>query len=432
MSGAGPRRMMPYMLAGTGAVVVLLGGLVSWSVMASISGAVIATGVVAVESRIKAVQHLEGGIVGEIVVRDGDHVKGGDLLVRLDDTLLKANLAISENQLIELLSRMARLEAERDGRTSIVFPNELKALVPPTAQTSLMEEQSGLMRARVATRRGQVELLEQAIVQLEEEILGLEAQRASRDDQIGLIAKELDGLESLFDQGHTPITRLLALKRESANLRGDRGRIVADMARARGAIGENRLKILQVDNDAREKALTEIREIRVQVAELNERRNAVLEQLRRIEVRAPRAGIVHEMAVHTIGGVISPADTIMKIVPDNDRLIVEAKVEPQNIDQIAIGQAAVIRFSAFNQRTTPELNGAVIKVSADSLTDPSTGVAYYTIRAEVPEAERERLGTLVLLPGMPAEVFVQTGERSALSYLLKPFTEQLQHAFREE
>lgn len=421
-----------YVLTGLIAVATLVLGLGGWSVLASISGAVIATGVVIVEGQPKTIQHLDGGLVGAILVKDGDTVKAGDVLVRLDDTMVQTNYVITQNRLYEAYAQQERLIAERDDQEKPNIPVAFENLTTDADEWQIFQDHLNLFQARENTRKGQVKQLKKRITQSGNEITGLRGLRKSKKQQVGFINQELTGLRSLYEKGHATLPRLLALEREAAELEGEISELGANIARVQNQIGEAELQILQVEQDYRERALSELSETNSSISELSEQSIAYQEQLVRVEIKAPVSGIIHSSSVFTVGGVVSPAEPLMQIVPFNERLIVEAQVDPQNVDQVYSGQPAVVKFPAFNQKVTPELNGYVLKVSPDRLQDPQTGVPYYQGIIEIPEEELARLNTAKLVAGMPAEVYIQTGDRSALTYLIKPLMDQLDRAFREE
>ncbi|HHK73566.1 MAG TPA: HlyD family type I secretion periplasmic adaptor subunit [Rhizobiales bacterium] len=412
-------------------IVFMLGSFSVWAVFASIGGAVIGQGVVTVEGQAKTIQHLQGGIIGKIYVRNGDHVKEGQLLIRLDDTVTKANMAITDGRLVEFYARKARLEAERDQADTITISGELAERQDEPEIARIIAGQRLLFQARKKSREGQIRLLRQKIDQYNDEIKGIEAQGKSKKKQAELIRKELETIMPLFKKGHITQRRLLALEREAVRLEGEYGKHLSDMARVHSTIGETELQILQIDTAIREKVLSEMREVQSQISELEERRLAIRSQLENIDIRAPTAGLVHNLAVHTVGGVIRAAAPIMQIIPEGVRLVIEAQISPTDVDQVHIGQDASIRFSAFSSRTTPTLDGKVTKISADRLVDKASGRSFFTVIVDVSDEELKRLGNKTLLPGMPAEVFVSTNLRSAMSYLLKPVTDQLNRAFRE-
>jgi HlyD family secretion protein len=429
------RSMHRHALAGLAICLLLIGGFGGWAATAELAGAVIAPGRVVVETDVKKVQHPSGGVVGELRIRDGDRVKAGDTLIRLDETVTRANLAIITKSLTEHEGRQGRLEAERDDADAIVFPEEiLKRAKNEPEIAKLVQGEKRLFEARRKTRAGQKAQLSERKAQLRQEIEGLEAQRRAKVEQLGYIRNELNGVEELYRKSLVPLTRLAALQRESARLEGERGQIIASMAQAKGKIAETELQIIQVDQEQRAEVLKELREIEGKLGELTERKVAAEDQLSRIDIRSPQDGAVHQLAVHTIGGVVTAGETLMLIVPQADALTIEAHVAPRDIDQVSVGQPTLVRFSAFNQRTTPELSGTVTRVGADLTKDEKTqgAEAYYTIRIALAEGERDRVPGLKLVPGMPAEVHIQTGERTALSYLLKPLTDQFARALREE
>jgi HlyD family secretion protein len=416
---------------GLGAAIVLGGGIGGWAGTAEIAGAVIAPGSLVVDSYVKKVQHPTGGVVGELHVRDGDQVSTGTLLVRLDETVTRANLAIVLKSLDELAARQARLEAERDDDEKLIFPEELLARSPDPAVLRVLAGEGRFFELRRAARGGQKAQLNERILQTEEQILGLDEQIVAKASEIELINQELEGVRELWRKSLVPITRVTTLEREAARLRGERGALVASIAQAKGKITEIQLQVLQIDQDLRSEVSKELGEIRAKTSELVEKRVTAEDQLKRIDIRAPQDGRVHQLAVHTVGGVINAGEAIMLIVPAGDVLTVEARITPHDIDQIQVGQNAVLRFSTFNQRTTPELNGKVGRVSPDITQDQKSGMSFYTVRITLPDSEIARLSDNKLVPGMPVEAFIQTGERTALSYLTKPISDQLMRSWRE-
>jgi HlyD family secretion protein len=421
-----------HLIVGLAVVIVLAGGLGGWASTAEISGALIAPGSIVVESSVKKVQHPTGGVVGELRAHDGDLVKAGDVVVRLDDTVTKASLAIVTKNLDGLWARAARLEAEQQGRDKIVFPRMLLDRADDPDVRNVMASESKLFEVRTTGRTGQKAQLRERVTQLNEEIAGLEAQEKAKDQEIALVEKELVGVSSLYDQHLVQLTRLTTLQRDAARLNGERAQFVASRAQARGKITETELQIIQVDKDLVSDVSKDLRETNDKIGEFVERKVTAEDQLRRIDIRAPQDGMVEQSTVHTVGGVITAGDAIMLVVPQADDLQVEAKVNPQDIDKLQIGQKTVLRMSAFNSRTTPELNGVVTRVSPDVTTEQRTGQSYYTIRVSMPPEQVARLGEVKLIPGMPVEAFVQTGDRTLLSYLIKPLKDQLMRAFREK
>jgi len=421
-----------HLIIGLAVVVVLAGGLGGWASTAQISGALIAPGSIVVESNVKKVQHPTGGVVGELRAHDGDLVKAGDVVVRLDDTVTKASLAIVTKNLDGLWARAARLEAEQRGLDSIVFPRMLLDRAEDPDVKTVMASETKLFEVRVNGRTGQKAQLRERVTQLNEEIAGLKAQEAAKDKEISLVEKELVGVRDLYDKHLVQMTRLTTLERDAARLSGERAQYIASRAQARGKITETELQIIQVDKDMVSDVSKDLRETNDKIGEFVERKVTAEDQLRRVDIRAPQNGMVLQSTVHTVGGVITAGDAIMLIVPQADDLQVEAKVNPQDIYKLQIGQKTLLRLSAFNQRTTPELNGVVTRVSPDVTVEQRTGQSYYTIRVSMPPEEVVRLGDVKLIPGMPVEAFVQTGDRTMLSYLIKPLSDQLMRAFREK
>jgi len=421
-----------HLIVGLAVVVILAGGLGGWASTAEISGALIAPGQIVVESNVKKVQHPTGGVVGEVLARDGDIVKAGDILVRLDDTVTKASLAIVTKNLDAQWARAARLEAEQRGQDKITFPPQLLTRINDADVKSLILSETKLFEVRVTGRTGQKAQLRERITQLNEEISGLSAQEKAKDQEIALVEKELAGVRDLYEKHLVQISRLTTLERDTARLNGERAQYIASRAQAKGKITETELQIIQVDKDMVSEVSKDLRETNDKIGEFVERKVTAEDQLRRTDIRAPQDGMVLQSAVHTVGGVITAGDAIMMIVPQTDDLQVEAKVNPQDIDKLQIGQKTLLRLSAFNQRTTPELNGVVTRVSPDTTTDQRTGQSYYTIRVSMPPQEVARLGDAKLIPGMPVEAFVQTGDRTLISYLMKPLSDQLMRAFREK
>jgi len=421
-----------HLYAGGLIVLLLAFGVGGWAATTQIAGALIAQGSVVVDSNVKKVQHPTGGVVGKLNVQDGDRVKAGDILVQLDDTVTRANLAIVTKGLDEFAARKARLEAERDGANTVTFPPELLARANEPAVAVALANEKKLFELRRSARLGQKAQLNQRITQLKDEIQGLTAQQEAKAREITLIGKELEGVRELWKNNLVQITRLTALERDGARLEGERGQLLAAAAQAKGKITETELQIIQIDQDLSSEVAKDMREVDAKTGEFVERKVAAEDQLKRIDIRAPQDGFVLESKVHTVGGVIPAGDTIMLIVPESDNLQVEAKLNPHDIDQVQVGQSAVLRFSSFNLRTTPEINGTVTRVSADTTTDQRTGQNYYTTRIAMTKNEVAKLGDVKLIPGMPVEAFVQTGERTVLSYLIKPLQDQFMRAFREK
>lgn len=433
-NSANPSRgsILRHLIAGGAVVALMFGGIATWAATTDISGAVIASGNVVVDSNSKKVQHPTGGIVSELNVRNGDRVAAGDVLIRLDATLTRANLAIVRKELVELFARKARLEAERDGATSVPVPEAIVDQMDDPLVGRAVEGERRLFDIRLAARVGQKAQLKQRIDQLGQELSGYDAQERAKSQEIELMEQELKGARELWAKKLMPVTKYTSLEREAARLEGERGVLIATQSKVKGKVSETELQIIQIDRDMSSEVARELREVDVRIGELIERKVAAEDQLKRIELRAPQDGTVHELAVHTIGGVISAGDPIMLIVPAADVLKVEAKVLPQDVDQLRIEQDALLRFSAFNQRETPEIEGQISHISPDIVTDERSGQTYYKVRVSVPAKELARLGAVELVPGMPVEVFMQTGERKVLSYLVKPLEDQIARAFREQ
>ncbi|PHR94056.1 MAG: hemolysin secretion protein D [Robiginitomaculum sp.] len=410
-------------------LVVCFGG---WASFVPIKGAVIAPGIVVVEGSSKTLQHLDGGIVGEIRVRNGDVVAAGDIVLRLDPTAIEANRTLVEKRLYEAQARVDRLKAERDGVGGIQWSARIEVVLAQANIVEMTSGQTNLFLARRKALSGQIGQLRERIAQSHEQIRGLRDLMGSKRTQFDLVVQERDGLQILLDKGYVSKTRVLALEREQARLNGEIATHRSEIARTQSAISETEIQILQVQRDDEAQILTQLREAESRLSDLNEQFTTAADQLKRIDVRSPVSGIVHDLAVTTIGGVITPGQAIMQIIPINDRLIIEARIQPIDIDQIYEGQPATITLSAFNQRTIPQFNGFVSKTSANSLVDEYTGVPYFSVLIEIPEAEMKKLGDMVLVPGMPADSFIQTQDRTVMSYLLKPFRDQLNRTFREE
>jgi HlyD family secretion protein len=359
-------------------------------------------------------------------------VRAGDILIRLDETQIRANLDIVLKALDELSAQRARNEAERDGAALVIFPADLlDRRDQDPAVSQLLDGESRLFLARFAAREGQKAQRRQRVAQVRHEIDGLIQQIASKEGEIALIGTELKGLRELRTKNLVPLARVNALERDAARLDGERGQLNASAASARGKIAETELQILQIDADMRTEAGKNLAEIRGKWSEYVEKRIAAEDQLKRVDLRAPQDGTVHQMTVHTIGGLVTPSEPAMLIVPEADQLAVEVKIQPQDIDNVRLDQPVVLRFSAFNQRTTPEIDGAVSRVSADVTADQKTGMSYYTARIRIPDDQKERLGAVHLVPGMPVEAFMQLGDRFVLSYFTKPLGDQLAKAWRE-
>jgi HlyD family secretion protein len=421
-----------HVFGGCVLVAVLVFGVGGWAATAEISGALIAPGSVVVDSNVKKVQHPTGGVVGKLYVRDGDHVKAGDMLIQLDETVTQANLAIVTKGLTELYARKARLAAERDGADTVAVPPELADKLDDPAVKEALASERKLFDLRRQARLGQKDQLRQRISQLREQVSGLTAQQDAKDKETALIEQELTGVRDLWQRNLVQLNRLTSLERDAARIEGEHGQLIAQAAEAKGKITETELQIIQIDQDLASDVAKELRETDSKIGEYVERKVTAEDQLKRTDIRAPQDGIVFQTTANTVGGVVTAGDPIMLIVPESDNLMVEVKVDPKDIDQVQFGQAVVLRFSSFNVRTTPEINGAVVRIAADTSTDQRTGQTYYLVRISMTADELKRLGDVKLTPGMPVEAFIQTGERTMLSYLIKPLHEQLMRSFREK
>jgi HlyD family secretion protein len=422
-----------YMVVGLIMFGVVTFGIGGWAATSQLSGAVIAQGVVVVDSSVKKVQHATGGIVGELRVREGDRVNTGDILIRLDETQTLANATIVTKSLDELLARQARLEAERDGAAQITFP---KALLDRTKDSNsdagrAIAAETKLFDLRQQARSGQKAQLKERSAQLQEEIKGYSGQADAKQKEVDLIHQELEGVRTLFQKNLVPMTRLTSLERDTARLEGERSQLAGMMAQSKGKIAEIELQIIQIDQDLRTEVGKDLIETRSKLSELAERKIAAVDLLNRIDIRAPQTGRVHELSVHTVGGVISPGEQIMLIVPDADALAVEVRISPRDIDQVYVGQTATMKFAAFNQKTTPEIDGEISVVAADITQDKRTGMSYYTARVLLKPEELAKLSGAKLVPGMPVDVFIKTPGRTALSYLVKPLQDQAERALKE-
>jgi len=419
-----------HFLAGFIVIGLVFGGLLSWSVLAPFEGAVVASGDLAVESNQKAIQHLEGGIVKAIKVREGDRVSAGDVLIRLDGTETRANLAAIETRLMELLAREARLLAERDDRSQPEPRAGFEALTDTDAFARILEGQASLLKARSQSRRKKAEILGERIRQLRMRAEGLAQEAKSKITEVGLVGEELAGLEALFAKQLAPESRILDLKRQRTRLFGEHDALISERSRTQVQIGETRLELEQLLSDHREKVIAELREVTSELSELAERRVAAKDRLKRLDIVAPRSGYAIGVQTHTLGGVIKPGEPVMHIVPDDDRLMARIRISPADIDKIRVGQDARLRFSAFNQRRSPEIETRIVKVSADAMQDEKTGAPYYEVMAEIPHRPAG-LPEITLVPGMPVEAMMRTDSRNVLSYLVKPLLDATHRTFRE-
>lgn len=420
-----------YVFAGFAIIAALFGGIGGWAAFTDMAGAVLAPGTVVVSGNVKKVQHPTGGVIKEILVRNGDAVKANDILVRLDETVTRASLQLITKQIDELTGRLARLVAERDDAGSVTFAADLIARsAEPDIQEILKGEQI-LFEARIKTRTTQKQQLGERITGLRQESAGNTAQAEAKAREIALIKKELDGLEGLERQQLVRTEKMTAMRREQARIEGEMAQLSAAAGQSMDRIAEIEMQRLSIDSEAKSEIIKDLRDTQGKLVELSERRTAALDQLKRIDIRAPSDGIVDQMSVFTVGGVVNTAEPLMVIVPQNEKLVVEAKIAPQDIDQVRSHKIAVVRFPAFNQRTTPSLNATIESVSAEVTREPQNNLQYYTARIRIEDEEMKRLGALELVPGMPAEIQIRTTERSALSYFVKPLEDQFAKAFKE-
>lgn len=412
----------------TAILVFGLGGLAATLPMA---GAVIAPGTVSVSTFVKQISHPSGGVVSDILVSDGMKVSEGQVLVRLDDTVSGASATYTGENVDQLLARAARLEAERDNLGSIAFPLELTSRAnDPTVAQAMHAEQRAFQLRRQA-RVGLVSQLGKRIAETRAEIAGSTAQAASYARQALLMNEELEATRGLYEQRYTTLDRLNALERSAVSLvaNADSARTSAYAAQAR--IAQLQAQAASVGQDSRSTAAAELLDVQSRISELRRLKAGADDSFERSVLRAPQSGVVDKLAIRTIGGVIAPGQPILEIVPDRDRLVVDANLSIADVDQVAIGQKATLRFSAFSARTTPEITGSVTFVSANRTVEEQTGAAYFKVRIAIPPAQLRKLGNLKLKPGMPVETFIQTGNRTMLNYLTKPLSDQLMRAFRE-
>lgn len=422
----------PSVMVGSITAAVLVFGFGLWSVTSEIAGAVVASGQIEVSQNRQIVQHPDGGVVAEIAVKEAQAVKAGDLLIRLDGALVKSELAIVEGQLFEVLARSARLEAERNDADQPVFAGELADLAKARPEVAeLIEGQRSLFDARRESVLKQSEQLQKRAAQIASQIEGVDAQVAALNQQLLLIEQELSDQRTLLDKGLAQSSRVLALEREASRLQGSVGELTSSRAQAEGRATEVELEVLRLAAVRREEASTQLRDIGARVLELAERRRALMEQIARLEIRAPVSGTVLGLAVSTPQSVIRPAEPLLYLIPQDRPLIITAQVQTIDVDQVFVGQKVRLMFPAFSSRTTPELNGHVVTVSADALVDERAQMSFYKAEIALDPGEIDRLEGLTLIPGMPVETFIQTGARSPMGYLLKPFTDYFVTAFRE-
>lgn len=429
---AGWSARRPLMIGGL-ALLILVGGFGAWAAATTISGAIIAPGRFAVASNRQVVQHPDGGVVETVLVKEGDRVTKGDTLVTLDPTFLASQIAVADGRLTEIRARRARLEAERDEFEAIVFPDDLLSMAggdPEIAE--LIQGQRSLFEARNTSEGGSRTQLERRTEQIAAQIDGIDAQSAALGEQLELMEEELRNTQSLLDRGLAQAPRVLALRREASRLRGTVGQLAADRARSEAQITETELQIITLGTSRRETAITELRDIRAEELQLTEQLRAQQAQFDRLTVTAPVGGVVYGMTVFGVGSVVRPADPVLFIVPQDEGLVIEARVEPIHVDQVYPGQPVRVMLSAFDARTTPELNGEVRSLSPDAFDDERSGAPYYRAEIVLQEGEVDRLrANQILIPGMPADAFIRTSDRTPLAYLTGPLVDYFVRAFRE-
>ena len=414
-------------------VLILAGGFGGWAATADLAGAVIAAGQLRVETQRQIVQHLDGGVVGEIFVRDGDRVDAGQVLIKLDDTLLRSELAALESQLFEIIARRGRLEAAQADEASIFFDPELiDAAKEDPRISNLIKGQQSLHTAKRESVAKELEVMDERRLQLEDQIAGSDAEVSSLTEQSRLIGKELTDMRELLRKNLVQAGRVLSLEREAARLQGESGRLISQIAQLRGQISQIEIEGLRMKATVREEAITELRELGFRELELKERRLSLRERLSRLDIRAPRPGMILDMTVHAIKSVVRPAEPILYVVPSDSELIVEARVEPINRDEIRTGQETILRFDGLNTRTTPELFGHVKTISAAAITDDQSGLSFYRAEVTIDKGELAKLAGEELVEGMPVSAYIQTGKRTPFNYLFRPVTDYFNKALREE
>ena len=420
------------LLTGFLGIALLFGGFGAWAFAARIAGAIVAPGQIEVELQRQVVQHPEGGVVESIAVTEGQRVAAGDPLIRLDGALLKTEFAIVEGQYLEILARRGRLEAERADQSAPDFSPELIAAAAAATQArELMEGQRRLFHARLDTLAQSLDQLAKQSDQVGLQIEGIDAQSAALGEQRNLLAEELEDAQTLLRKGLAQAPRVLALQRQAAAYAGQLGELKAARAEAETRRTEIGITRLRAGAERRELAEAELRDLGYRELELAERRRSLAGQIARLEIRAPVAGIVHQLQVTTPRAVIRPAEPVMFLIPQDRPLVIAARIATIDIDELEIGQAVALRFPAFSSRTTPEIAGILARVSADAVVEEQTGASFYRAEVTIPPDQRSLLGDLVLVPGMPVEVYIQTGERSPFAYLVKPLSDYFARAFRE-
>lgn len=431
-SSSGPWSVRMPVMVGLVTLAVLVGGFGYWSVSSTLAGAIVASGTVEVDRNRQVIQHPDGGVVSEIAVDEGDTVAAGDVLIRLDPTLLQSEFNVVAGQLYEIMARKARLEAERDGAAQITLPSELSdAVATDLAVGDMIAGQQRLFEARRDSVARETDQLERRKDQIRNQIEGVTAQYTALEQQLALIGQELASQQELLDKGLAQASRVLSLQREEARLRGTMGELVATRAENEGRITEIEIEILKLGTQRREDAITRIRDLQFNEAELTEKRVSLAERLSRLDIRAPLEGIVLGLSVFAERAVIRPAEPVLYLVPQDSPLVITGQVQPQDIDEVFIGQPVTLRLPAFDTKTTPDLFGHVVLVSADAFVDDPTGATYYRVEIVMNEGELDKLDGLTLVPGMPVDSYIRTADRTPLAYLVQPFTDYFTKAFRE-
>lgn len=435
MSGAQPGPTFPargFLIFGVIILTLLLGGFGQWAVRAEIAGAVIASGEVKVDQNRQIVQHTDGGEVERVLVEEGDRVEAGDVLLRFDPKITRSELSIVENQLFEMMARRGRLEAERDGKDTIFYGAELTALRKDRPEVAeLMQGQRRLFEARRQSLMDEAEQLRRRKAQSGEQVTGIEAQRTALSEQIGLLEQELSSKQSLLDRDLVKNSDVLRLRREASRLRGENGELAAKRGEAKGRMTEIDMRILNLQTKRREEAIARLRDTNYRQLELAERRNSLKAKLSRLDLRAPTGGVVYDLQVFGPGSVVKPADPVMYIVPQDRPLVISARVSPINVDEVYPGQNVDLRFPAFDQRHMPDLIGHVAQVSADSFKDERSGQSYFRAEIILDEGELAKLDDQAIVPGMPVQAFIRTGDRTPMAYLIEPLSRYFTKAFRE-
>jgi epimerase transport system membrane fusion protein len=424
-----PMRRLGYAL-----IIIVFGFFGVWAYFAPLGSAVLAPGSVTVEGYRKTVQHLEGGIVKALYIRDGDNVKKGQTLMELDDTSTRAQLETLRGQLFSALAREARLIAERDGKATVIYSAELMEASNEERVQDNIRVQNQSFAVRKQSRNGEISILKEQRQQLLAKIEGIKAQRASRSSLAASLNKELTDFRAMLKEGYVEKQKVAELERRLAEAEGDKGDFDANIATSQTQISEISLKILQIEKDFQREVVEELSKVQTELSELHEKTQWLKDTVKRTDIKAPESGMILGLAVHTIGAVIPPGGHILDIIPQQEELIVEAQVSPMDIDRVHIGQQTEIRFSAFKSSKTLKINGKLLTVSADRLNDEQNKTSYYLARVEVDKTGLEdlRKNDLILVPGMPAEVLINTGDRTFIEYLMKPLTNIFARSFNED